>query len=147
MSTWSPSGVSVIAKRAGAAKDVAGATTPAVPEKAAAGKARTAAKVPGPAPRSASSRARSSVQRSAPAKAPAVVERPRTSPAAASREPAAPVAVGNGAGGAVAKRTAKAVGAGPAAVRKAAAPDEKFEPAPRAFSRGRPPRPGRDAGR
>jgi hypothetical protein len=155
-----------MAKRAGAAKDVAVATMPAVPEKAAAGKARTAAKVPGPAQRSASSRARTSVQRSAAAKAPAVVERPPTSLDAASREAAGlaeaaevtkeavrkrvsgPRSGGNPrAGEAVTKRTAKAVGAGTATVRKAAAPDEKFEPAPRAFSRGRPPRPGRDAGR
>jgi hypothetical protein len=155
-----------MAKRAGAAKDVAVATMPAVPEKAAAGKARTAAKVPGPAQRSASSRARTSVQRSAAAKAPAVVERPPTSLDAASREApglaeaaevtkeavrkrvSGPRSGGNPrAGEAVTKRTAKAVGAGPATVRKAAAPDEKFEPAPRAFSRGRPPRPGRDAGR
>jgi hypothetical protein len=155
-----------MAKRAGAAKDVAVATMPAVPEKAAAGKARTAAKVPGPAQRSASSRARTSVQRSAAAKAPAVVERPPTSLDAASREApglaeaaevtkeavrkrvSGPRSGGNPrAGEAVTKRTARAVGAGPATVRKAAAPDEKFEPAPRAFSRGRPPRPGRDAGR
>jgi hypothetical protein len=155
-----------MAKRAGAAKDVAVATMPAVPEKVAAGRARTAAKVPGPAQRSASSRARTSVQRSAAAKAPAVVERPPTSLDAVSREAAGlaeaaevtkeavrkrvsgPRSGGNPrAGEAVTKRTAKAVGAGTATVRKAAAPDEKFEPAPRAFSRGRPPRPGRDAGR
>jgi hypothetical protein len=155
-----------MAKRGGAAKDVAVGTMPAVPEKAAAGKARTAAKVPGPAQRSASSRARTSVQRSAAAKAPAVVERPPTSLDAVSREAAGlaeaaevtkeavrkrvsgPRSGGNPrAGEAVTKRTARAVGAGPATVRKAAAPDEKFEPAPRAFSRGRPPRPGRDAGR